>query len=178
MNLKKSFAALAVLALIVVGIVALFVPTATQGQENNGNGPPANNPRPSELLSLRTGLECPDTFSGARIVSDVLNPDGTTAANAYAVPPGKVFVITDMYFTVDAPPGDSTSMRFGVPCGTGCMKPLMDVIAIAGSNGTAAAQVSLQHGIVVQPGVTLCVASGPGHANPRVEIQGYLASDR
>jgi hypothetical protein len=68
MNLKKSFAALAVLALIVVGIVALFVPTATQGQENNGNGPPANNPRPSELLSLRTGLECPDTFSGARIV--------------------------------------------------------------------------------------------------------------
>jgi hypothetical protein len=176
-KLKNSFVAFAGLALIIVGIVALFNPTSTQGQDNNGNGPSANNPRPSELLSLRSGSDCPDTISGARRVNDVIKPDGTLAPNSYAVRPGEVFVITDMYFTVDGAPGPITLVRLGVPCSAGCMVPLMDAMTVADSNLVGAAQVSLQHGIVVQPGVTLCVASFSGNPNTRVQVHGYLAND-
>jgi hypothetical protein len=177
-NFKKYFAALAWLSLIVVSLVALFIPARTHGQES-GKGLPANNP--SELLSIRDsdGSECPGGFPGAREVNDVSKPDGTVAFNAYAVPAGQVFVITDLYFKLRSAADRGIEMRLGVPCGAGCMVPLVDVVAVTDSNGLGAAQVSLRHGIVVQPGVTLCVADvNQGSPNASVQIHGYLAKDR
>jgi hypothetical protein len=180
-NLKNSLAALAGLALLVVSIPVLFMPASTHGQENSGNGPPANNPNPSELLSVRDGdaSQCPGGPAGAREINDVSKPDGTIALNAYVVPAGQVFVITDVYFRLLSKPDSSILVRFGVPCGSSCMVPLVDAVVVTDSVGTGATQVSLGHGIVVRPGVTLCVAD-VNHSSPNsdAQVHGYLANDR
>src|SRR4029453_9405555 len=147
-NFKKCFAGLVGLSLIVVSLIALFLPASTHGQDNIGNGPPANNPNPSELLSIgdADGSQCPGGFQGAREINDVFKRDGTIGFNGNAVPAGQVFVITDIPFIDQSPPAESIRVRLGVPCGSGCMVPLVDAVVVTGSNGQGETKVSLAQG--------------------------------
>lgn len=66
----------------------------------------------------------------------------------------------------------------GWPEGT-AMFPVVDAVVVTGANGRGATAVSLQHGLVVEPGVILCVADvNFGSPNATAQVRGHLAEDR
>ena len=136
----------------------------------------------SNLVTIRTGngSDCPGGFGGAREINDVSLPDGTIDYDAFTVPTGHVFVITDVQFrlSLGGHPGENIMVRLGVPCGAGCMIPLVDatVLLLPDQGGT---HVSLRHGLRVNPGVTLCVADvNQASPNAFATVHGYFAPNQ
>jgi hypothetical protein len=96
------------------------------------------------------------------------------------VPEGHVFVITAAQFSLtDSAASQNFMVRLGIPCGVGCMQPIVDVAVLTDIGGIGATNLSLPHGIAVKPSVVLCVADATAKSpDVFVSLQGYFALDR
>lgn len=133
----------------------------------------------SELISLRSTDDdvCPaETFSGARLINDLVLPDASS--QPFAIPKGLVLVVTDVTFRVSpftGLPSNETRVRLGTPCdvpGPSCMKSWLDAIV---PGGTGELRISLQRGFAIAGNAPICVASLDGGSFTFAELYGYLA---
>ena len=133
---------------------------------------------PSELVTVQTvTTSCPGGFGGARQIDSRLLSDGTTVT--FTIPSGKVFVITDVGFHLVSRASQNINVRLGIPCGTGCMQPIIDTTVSTDTVGQGSVDITLRNGIAVKPGVVLCAAdvnfSSP---NAFARLHGYFTKDQ
>jgi hypothetical protein len=161
----------------IVNDAANPVPVAVQGTLNvapQGLGPQ----KASDLVTVQTEItSCSGGFGGARRIDQQLNSDGTNTT--FAIPTGKVFVISNVEFILISNASQNIEVRLGIPCGAGCMQPVVDSMVSTDSGGKGATNLAFTNGIAIKPGVELCVAD-VNHSSPNAfaTLHGYFASDK
>jgi len=132
----------------------------------------------SDLVTVQTGTtNCSGGFTGARRVDARVMSDGTQAA--FTLPPGRVLVITNLEFDLLSVASRNIQVRLGVPCGAGCMRPIVDNIVSTDTRGQGGTNVTLTNGIAIKSGVELCVADiNQSSPNAFVNLHGYFADDK
>jgi len=134
--------------------------------------------KPSKLRTVLTETTpCSGGFSGARRIDSRLTPKGNRTT--FSIPAGYVFVITNVDFHLTSSGASrNIKMRLGVPCGSGCMKPIFDAFVLTDASGIGGANVSIGNGIAIRPGVEMCVADvNFSSVNAFATVHGYLAKD-
>ena len=134
--------------------------------------------KPSELVTVRVeSTFCSAGFAGAKRVDAEVRSDGTL--RTFRVAKGFVLVVTNVQFTLNSS-GTSRNiqMRFGVPCGSGCMRSLVDAQVLTDNDGNGNASVFLGNGIAIKRGTEICVADADfPNSHAFATIHGYLAPD-
>jgi hypothetical protein len=130
-----------------------------------------------DLVAVNTeSTDCAGGFTNARRVDAQIRPTGVI--KVFGVPTGKVFILTNVRFRLLSSANSNIQVRLGVPCGNGCMRPLVDAMVLTDSNGQGGTDVFLGNGMVIARGIEICVADvNQSSPNAFATIHGYFAPE-
>jgi hypothetical protein len=143
-------------------------------------------PDPQQIVTLMTDATGPDGGHGPcglsrLVINAVINPaDGTLSP--FVIPPGQVLILTGGTWSSagSISPGSSNALLISLVTATTDNSIVLGPAVLASAAGFAAGAFTLQPGIVIRPGASLCVSvqsDGTGvTAFPR--LNGFLAKDR
>ena len=144
-------------------VLALLITTAT------ARATPLAPSKPSQIVNLSNkpvGLACP---MGGTEFTEVIKADGTSAPFA-GIPTGQVLVITSWEWTAGTGPVATLEAQ------TASTRNILAESFVVGTG--AGGMQTFPTGIVVQPGVHICIGSVGPFGSAGAHVHGFLTNDK
>ena len=165
------------LPVVVLTVLSFSYPADSQNiKDVTISNPVSTKPVPSEIISLASPSNVTGVCThGAPFYEKTRDLTGGGANQIFAVPPGKVFIITSLQWvdTNPAAPNRLTGVDL-VRQVAGAYTLITGGYAMSDSDGRVAGSISMPSGLVWQSGTTVCLGGGN---HPVAYAQGYLADD-
>jgi len=188
MNTPNNLLAVAVRVLTIAVVLVLSEGYFQEARAQGGQGGSApGTVLPSQIVTLESynalpsSFECP--FNSAMRTFRELFPNGNVSSQPFAVPAGKVLVITSVEALLinQLASNIGANMTFGIargvttPLGSN-HSPLFFSVSI-GTNQRGSTNLVIPNGFVVRPGTDLCL-NPAGVGDTSMFVYGFLAPDR
>ena len=129
--------------------------------------------KPSQLVNLFATRFSPTCGVAMVFRLEEQLPDGTRVP--FVIPPKMVFIISSGFLQVDSPgASDSASLFMRNPANGN----MAFVTGASFASGVGIERFTMPHGVVMKPGMLLCVTHDHGDDPVAALVQGYLAKDK